>query len=139
MHSFTIQNLDQLPTIASQLSDIIKKKNVVAFYGSMGSGKTTLIKAICQAFGVKNTVTSPTFAIVNIYSLTDQKLIYHFDFYRLNKIEEIYDLGYEEYFYSNHYCFVEWPEIASNLITSEALKIEISVNDDLSRTVLVHD
>ena len=109
---------------------------VYAFYGKMGAGKTTFIKAICEELGVDDVITSPTFAIVNEYrSETTGELIYHFDFYRIKKLEEVYDMGYEDYFYSGALCFLEWPELIEELLPGDAVKVTITQNDDDSRTV----
>ena len=107
---------------------------VYAFYGKMGAGKTTFIKALCEELGVEDVITSPTFAIVNEYrSETTGQLIYHFDFYRIKKIEEVYDMGYEDYFYSGALCFLEWPELIEELLPADAVKVTISQQEDGSR------
>ena len=107
---------------------------VYAFYGKMGAGKTTFIKALCEELGVEDAITSPTFAIVNEYrSETTGQLIYHFDFYRIKKIEEVYDMGYEDYFYSGALCFLEWPELMEELLPADAVKVTISQQEDGSR------
>src|SRR5574344_1318416 len=109
---------------------------VFAFYGKMGAGKTTFIKAICEALGVTDVITSPTFAIVNEYrSEEDNELIYHFDFYRIKKLEEVYDMGYEDYFDSGAPCFIEWPELIENLLPEDAIKVTISEQENGRRTV----
>jgi len=109
---------------------------VVAFYGKMGAGKTTFIKALCKLLGVEDEVNSPTFAIINEYrSETTAELIYHFDFYRIKKLEEVYDLGYEDYFYSGALCFIEWPELVEELLPLDAKKVTITENSDGSRTI----
>ena len=100
---------------------------VFAFYGKMGAGKTTFIKALCKLLGVEDEVNSPTFAIINEYrSQTTAELIYHFDFYRIKKLEEVYDLGYEDYFYSGALCFIEWPELVEELLPLDAKKVTIT-------------
>ena len=96
-----------------------------AFYGTMGAGKTTFIKALCKALGVTGSVTSPTFALVNEYSAGDNGMVYHFDFYRINKPEEVFDFGCEEYFASGAYCFVEWPEKAEIALPSDTCRVDI--------------
>ena len=107
---------------------------VYAFYGKMGAGKTTFIKALCEELGVEDVITSPTFAIVNEYrSETTGQLIYHFDFYRIKKIEEVYDMGSEDYFYSGALCFLEWPELMEELLPADAVKVTISQQEDGSR------
>lgn len=139
MAVYAAKNLDELQQVAAQLIPFLTQKPVVAFYGKMGAGKTTLIKAICKELHVKNTVTSPTFALVNEYTCQSGQLIYHFDFYRINKVEELFDLGYEEYFYSGNMCFVEWPELAENLLLPDTLKIKISVDEKQVRTIEVEE
>lgn len=117
---------------------------VVAFYGKMGAGKTTFIKAICEELGVDDVITSPTFAIVNEYEITPtdsslftlhSSLIYHFDFYRIHKLEEVYDMGYEDYFYSGNLCFIEWPELIEEILPPETVRVTIEEQSDGSRTV----
>lgn len=106
---------------------------VFAFYGSMGAGKTTFIKAVCEELGVKDVITSPTFALVNEYTDGHGNPVYHFDFYRIKKLEEVYDMGYEDYFYSGHLCFLEWPELIEELLPDDAVKVHISVEADGER------
>ncbi len=129
MASLKIDNLTELPVVAKELIQAFGSKKVIAFKGEMGAGKTTLIKAICEELGVKQTISSPTFSIVNEYLSSSGKKIYHFDFYRINKISEAYDMGYEEYFYSDAYCFVEWPEKIEELMPQDVLTVNISVKD----------
>jgi tRNA threonylcarbamoyladenosine biosynthesis protein TsaE len=101
----------------------------------MGAGKTTFIKAICEELGVEDTVNSPTFAIVNEYTAGNGDPVYHFDFYRIKKLEEVYDMGYEEYFDSGNICLIEWPELIDELLPDDVVKVNITVNDDDTRTV----
>ena len=109
---------------------------IFAFYGSMGAGKTTFIKAICEEMGVEDVITSPTFAIVNEYrSATSGELIYHFDFYRIKKQEEVYDMGYEDYIESGAVCFMEWPELIEELLPEDVVKVSIKQQEDGSRIV----
>ena len=132
----TIKNIDHINEAAQTFVEHIGNHRVFAFYGSMGAGKTTFIKAVCEALGVEDVITSPTFAIVNEYtSLTTGDTIFHFDFYRIKKLEEVYDMGYEEYFYSGGLCFIEWPELVEGLLPEDALKVNITTNDDGSRTI----
>jgi len=135
MKQITISNLDELPHVAKTLLGDTPNQFVFAFYGSMGAGKTTLIKAICEELGVDEVVTSPTFALVNEYSDENSNPIYHFDFYRIKKIDEVFDIGYEEYFYSNNYCFIEWPELISELLPNSYVYISI-IEDGKGKRVI---
>ena len=108
---------------------------VFAMYGKMGAGKTTFTKAVCECLGVEDVINSPTFAIVNEYRSDSGELIYHFDFYRIKKLEEVYDMGYEDYFYSGALCFIEWPELVEELLPGNSVKVTIVENEDGSRTV----
>ncbi|MBQ9637588.1 MAG: tRNA (adenosine(37)-N6)-threonylcarbamoyltransferase complex ATPase subunit type 1 TsaE [Prevotella sp.] len=109
---------------------------VIAFYGSMGAGKTTFIKALCEELGVSDVVTSPTFAIVNEYGAADGTAVFHFDFYRIRRLEEVYDMGYEDYFYrSDALCLIEWPELIEELLPDDALRVTISEKADGVRVV----
>jgi len=131
-----INSLETISEAAKQFVACMGRASVFAFYGKMGSGKTTFIKAICEELGVDDVITSPTFAIVNEYRSDDTcELIYHFDFYRIKKIEEVYDMGYEDYFYSGAICFVEWPELIEELLPADAVKVTINETDDGSRIV----
>ncbi len=120
-----IENESGVKQAAKQFIDFMGDNKVFAFQGSMGAGKTTLIKAICQELGVKESVTSPTFAIINEYKDNEGESIYHFDFYRINKLEEAFDFGYEDYFYSGNLCFIEWPEIVESLLPENCVKVTI--------------
>lgn len=112
------------------------RRNVLAFYGKMGAGKTTFVKALCQALGVDDVVNSPTFAIVNEYDSTVlQSPIYHFDFYRIKTLDEAYNIGTDDYFYSGHPCFIEWPELIEPLLPETALRVEIEEQLDGTRLV----
>ena len=134
-----INDLNSIHEAARQFVDVIGDRRVFAFYGQMGAGKTTFIKAICEVLGVEDVIASPTFAIINEYSLTSHLLplttIYHFDFYRIKKLEEVYDMGYEDYFYSGALCFIEWPELIEELLPEDAVKVSITEDADGSRTV----
>lgn len=131
-----IKSLDCIKESAQQFIDNMGKGNVFAFYGKMGAGKTTFIKAICECLDVEDVITSPTFAIVNeYYSNKLQDSIYHFDFYRIKKLEEVYDMGYEDYFYSHRLCFLEWPELVEELLPKDAVKVTIAEQEDGSRLV----
>ena len=136
MSTITISGLDTIRESAKEFVRLMGDDTVFAFYGKMGAGKTTFIKALCQELGVEDEVNSPTFAIINEYrSQTTAELIYHFDFYRIKKLEEVYDLGYEDYFYSGALCFIEWPELVEELLPLDAKKVTITENSDGSRTV----
>ena len=122
-----IEDLSKIHEAAREFVANMGESTVFAFYGKMGAGKTTFIKAVCEELGVEDVITSPTLAIVNEYrSATTDELIYHFDFYRIKKIEEVYDMGYEDYFYSGALCFIEWPELVEELLPEDAVKVEIS-------------
>lgn len=136
-----IQDIDTIREAAREFIAQIGNHRVFAFYGKMGAGKTTFIKAVCEELGVEDVITSPTFAIVNEYSspLTVNQLplssIYHFDFYRIKKLEEVYDMGYEDYFYSGSLCFIEWPELIEPLLPDDAVRVTIAEQQDGTRTV----
>ena len=126
MLTLTFSNIEQLPDVARRLLDEFPDQRFVAFFGPMGVGKTTLIKELCAQLGVTQNVCSPTFAIITEYSDRSGEPVYHFDFYRIKKLEEAYDIGYEEYFYSGCYCFTEWTEKIEPLLPDRYLRIDIS-------------
>lgn len=128
MKEIILNQLSQLPEIATQLLKLAGEKKVFLFEAPMGAGKTTIIKALCKELGVIESITSPTFSIVNEY-IGESGPIYHFDFYRLKNEQEAYDLGYEEYFYSGNYCFVEWPQKINSLLPEDAFLIQIELID----------
>ena len=154
-----IQDLDHIREAAREFVAHIGGQRVFAFYGKMGAGKTTFVKAICEKLGVEDIITSPTFAIVNEYAFGSWPLaistdpsqrhtlkertancqqptaIYHFDFYRIKKLEEVYDMGYEDYFYSGALCFIEWPELIEEILPDDAVRVTIEEREDGSRVV----
>ena len=138
-----IQNLEAIHEAAREFISHIGEIRVFAFYGKMGVGKTTFVKAICEELGVKDVITSPTFSIINEYTVADNSslstlhpsLIYHFDFYRIKKLEEVYDMGYEEYFYSGALCLIEWPELIEEILPDDAVRVSITEQEDGSRIV----
>ena len=147
----TIQSLEQIADAAREFVASIGERRVFAFYGSMGAGKTTFIKAVCEELGVKEQVTSPTFAIVNVYTADSTAAanpsiitahssfeIYHFDFYRIKRLEEAYDMGCEEYFYSGNLCFIEWPELIEDLLPEDTVRVTITQQPDGQRTVALN-
>lgn len=128
-----INSLSEIDKAAIEFIKAMGDNTVFAFHGEMGAGKTTLIKAICENLGVSDVINSPTFAIVNEYRSDSGELIYHFDFYRINKIEEAFDFGYEDYFYSGSLCFIEWPEKIESLLPKDTVNVHIKVLEDGSR------
>jgi len=132
----TNYTLEQLPEIARHIIDKCKNRTLL-FYGSMGVGKTTLIKEIVRQLEVDDVVSSPTFSLVNEYETRKGKNIYHFDFYRINNEEEALDIGIEEYFYNNDWCLIEWPEKVKNLLPLNAIEIHLSLNKDATRKILM--
>ena len=162
-----IKDIDHIGEAAREFISHIGEHRVFAFYGKMGAGKTTFVKAICEALGVTDVITSPTFAIVNEYSVNEElrmkneesptgipsgegvaaanssffilhssfNKIYHFDFYRIKRLEEVYDMGYEEYFYSGHLCFIEWPELIDDILPEDTVRVTITEQPDGSRLV----
>lgn len=127
MKEIVADSLDALRDVAAEVINSLDGRNVVAFCGAMGAGKTTLISAIMEYLGSNDTVTSPTFALVNQYNTPTGEAVYHFDFYRINRIEEVFDMGYEEYFYSGDLCLIEWPELIEDLLPEDAMVVRIEV------------
>ena len=131
-----IQDIDHIREAAREFIKHIGQRRVFAFYGKMGAGKTTFVKAVCEELGVEDVITSPTFAIINEYSQPDGTPLYHFDFYRIKKLEEVYDMGYEDYFYSGSLCFIEWPELIEDVLPDDAVHVSIEEQTDGSRQVV---
>lgn len=127
---------DDLPEIAKHLIGNYLDYRVFAFYGDMGAGKTTFIKAICKHLGATDVINSPTFSIVNVYDSLNKGPLYHFDFYRIKKPEEIFDIGYEDYLFSGNYCFLEWPEKVENLLPRDIIKVKIEVNEQTNSRII---
>lgn len=125
--TFIVNKEVELEPIARQILEKFNSSRVFTFSGNLGSGKTTFIKYLCKVLGVEKQVTSPTFALVNEYEGANKLKIYHFDFYRIKNVQEAYDMGYEEYFYSGNYCFIEWPELIGELVPKDAVNISIEV------------
>lgn len=131
-----VRGLADLDDAAEKILAAAQDERIFILEGEMGAGKTTLIKAIARALGVKEIVTSPTFSIVNEYD-ADGKIIYHFDFYRIKDLQEAFDIGYEEYFYSGNRCFIEWPQKIASLLPEHYVKIEILVQSESDRLVVI--
>ena len=135
-----IESLEKNQEAAKNFVANMGDNTVFAFYGKMGAGKTTFVKAICEELGVEDTITSPTFAIVNEYrSDLAGELIYHFDFYRIKKLDEVYDMGYEDYFYSGAICFIEWPELIEELLPGNTVKVSIEELESGEREVILSE
>ena len=130
-----IKELGELTEAAKKLLNMTAGKRIYAFFGAMGAGKTTFIKAVCEILGSTDTVTSPTFTIVNEYATKNNGRLYHFDFYRINKITEVYDFGIDEYLDSGYFCFMEWPELIEEMLPPETVKVVINVMPDDSREI----
>lgn len=129
----TIKSLDTIHEAAKEFVKEMGEGKVFAFYGKMGAGKTTFIKALCEVLGVEDVITSPTFAIINEYTDGKGDPIYHFDFYRIKKLEEVYDMGYEDYFYSGNLCLLEWPELIEEVLPENVIKVTIEEQADGTR------
>lgn len=136
MSAIKINNLDSIREAAKNFISQMDDRTVFAFRGEMGAGKTTFIKAICEELGVEDVINSPTFAIINEYrSETTGELIYHFDFYRINKLSEAEEIGTSDYFYSGALCFIEWPEKIEELLPGDVVEVSIREEEDGTRTV----
>ena len=145
-----IQDIQHISEAARTFIEHMPAGTVYAFYGKMGAGKTTFIKALCEELGVEDVITSPTFAIVNEYTIEEEgerrkdeggrtkeegRSIYHFDFYRIKKLEEVYDMGFEDYFYSGNLCFIEWPELVEEILPEDAVRVTIEEGEDGCRLI----
>jgi len=139
MKTFYADNTEQLLPVAAEIIQHLAASRVVALYGPMGAGKTTLVKAFCDALKVKDVAVSPTFSLINEYRTTAGEAVYHFDFYRINKQSEAFDMGCEEYFWSGSYCFVEWPEKIEGLLPPGHAIISISVAENSGRRTIILD
>lgn len=137
MTELKINSLEEINSIAAEFIKLIKDKRIFALHGAMGVGKTTFVKAICEELGVTDTINSPTFAIVNEYHTQKENVIYHFDFYRIDDVQEAYDFGYEDYFYSNAMCFIEWPEKINSILPGETVNVFFEEQADGSRCVQI--
>ena len=126
MITIKIKDIEHISEAAREFINQMGEAHVFAFYGKMGAGKTTFVKAICEELGVDDVITSPT---------SNQQPIYHFDFYRIKKLEEVYDMGYEDYFYSGALCFIEWPELIEEILPEDAVRVSIVEQEDGTRTV----
>jgi tRNA threonylcarbamoyladenosine biosynthesis protein TsaE len=135
MLEIKIKSLDGIADAARQFVDAMGENKVFAMFGPMGVGKTTFVKAVCEILGVEDTITSPTFSIVNEYRTNTGDQIFHFDFYRIRKVEEVYDMGYEDYVYSGAVCFLEWPELIEELLPEDAVRVTLSEEEDGTRTI----
>ena len=135
MKTITINSLSALNMAAQNILEHSGEETIFALNGKMGAGKTTLIKAFCNVLGVKEVVSSPTFSLINEYSDKNKNPVFHFDFYRIKKLDEVYDIGYEEYFYSHNKCFIEWPELISELLPESYVYISIDEIEDGKRTI----
>lgn len=134
-----IKSTDEIADSARQFVEAMGNRTVFAFYGSMGAGKTTFIKAICEELGVTDVINSPTFAIVNEYLSGEGDPIYHFDFYRIKREQEVLDIGYEDYVYSGNVCFMEWPELIEDLLPEDTVKVQIEEQADGTRLVRLNE
>lgn len=133
MQKIEIDNIKNIDFAAAELLKEFEGQRVFAFFGEMGAGKTTFIQALCRELDVIEVVNSPTFTIVNEYHTENGSSIYHFDFFRIKKIEEVFDLGYEDYFYSGNYCFIEWPELITDILPDNAVLVKITIDQGGTR------
>ena len=134
---FTIHSLEEYPAAAKWFTGFLQRGNIFAFYGKMGTGKTTFIKSLCEAMGVEDAINSPTFAIVNEYADACGETIYHFDFYRIKNLGEVMDLGFEDYAYSGNLCLMEWPELIEELLPEDTTNVHIAETENGMRIVSI--
>jgi tRNA threonylcarbamoyladenosine biosynthesis protein TsaE len=132
-----IKNKRELHSAVKRLLDQTTGKKTFAFYGPMGAGKTTIIKALCEYLGASDIVSSPTFTLINEYMTKSGESLYHIDFYRIKKHDEVFDFGIEEYLSSGRYCFMEWPELIEDLLPEDTVRVRISVEENEERTLSV--
>ncbi len=137
MSVLKINSLEEINAVAKEFLSLVGDKRVFALHGAMGVGKTTFVKAICDAMGVEDTINSPTFAIVNEYHTPKEEIIYHFDFYRIDDVQEAYDFGYEDYFYSNAMCFIEWPEKIESILPQDTVEVLFEEQADGTRSITI--
>lgn len=137
MTDLKIKSLEEINSVAKQFIELVGERRVFAMYGAMGVGKTTFVKAVCEELGVEDTINSPTFAIVNEYHTAKDKLVYHFDFYRIEDVQEAYDFGYEDYFYSQAMCFIEWPERIETILPNDVVNLNFTEEEDGTRSLQV--
>ncbi|MBI9057787.1 MAG: tRNA (adenosine(37)-N6)-threonylcarbamoyltransferase complex ATPase subunit type 1 TsaE [Labilibaculum sp.] len=138
MSVLKINSLEEINAVAKEFLSLVGDKRIFALQGAMGVGKTTFVKAICEAMGVEDTINSPTFAIVNEYHTPKEEIIYHFDFYRIDDVQEAYDFGYEDYFYSNAMCFIEWPEKIESILPQDTVEVLFEEQTDGTRSITIH-
>jgi tRNA threonylcarbamoyladenosine biosynthesis protein TsaE len=132
-----IKDKRHLPGAAKRLLKYSGENKIFAFYGSLGAGKTTIIKAICKVLGAADIVSSPTFTLVNEYRTLKGKFLYHIDFYRIKKQEEVFDFGFEEYLSGDSFCFMEWPELVEEILPPGTVRVKITVNENEQRTLSI--
>ena len=137
MSVLKINSLEEIDAVAKEFLSLVGDKRVFALQGAMGVGKTTFVKAICDAMGVEDTINSPTFAIVNEYHTPKEEIIYHFDFYRIDDVQEAYDFGYEDYFYSKAMCFIEWPEKIESILPQDTVEVLFEEQADGTRSITI--
>lgn len=135
MSELTVDSIDYIPVAAEKILNKHPDSKVFGFYGDLGTGKTTLIKSICEKIGVRDIINSPTFSLINEYHYNNNEEIFHFDFYRINNLKEALDLGIEEYFFSGSYCFIEWPDLIENFLPEGFVRVTITSTGENSRLI----